>query len=323
MSPAERAFWTRAQRRASDMSVDVARAYLHALASLRDRLSLAQIEALVRSGNIEAVVRLVASDEAFARAFVAYTREIRNGTQRATIAYARNIPKPPTLRTVEIGFDILNPKVIDAVRTMETRSLGTIQDEVRGTVRAHIESGLRDGVNPRTVSRELRDVIGLAPNQEQAVRNFSQALRDGDFSKALGYQLRDRRSDGVLERLAGKGGALSDEQVASMTARYRKNFVAWNAETHARTAALDAQRLGQRLSWQQSIDSGMFEGRRVFKRWVSTLDDRVRPEHEEANGIEVEFDQLFPVDGGVMTPGEGVFNCRCVAMYRVELRRAS
>lgn len=342
MSPAERAFWNRAQRRAADMSTDVARAYLQGLSALRERLVMVEIERLVNAGDVEAVVRMVANDAAFARAFAQYTKTVRAGVESATNASIKTIagrvggpprtrtparvgfPSPPDSRhSIEVGFDILNPKVIDAVRKMETRSLGTIQDEVRDTVRAHIENGIRDGVGPRTTARELREVIGLAPNQEEAVRNFNRALAEGDFTKALGYELRDRRSDGVLERLRKEDGTLSAGQVESMTARYRKNFIAWNAETHARTASLEAQRIGQRLSWLQSKEAGIFGGRRIFKKWRHLAgQENPRAHHEQMDGIEVEIEEPYP--NGDMYAGEGdPWNCHCVDLYRVELLRAS
>jgi hypothetical protein len=305
------------------MTPDVGRQYLLAARRLFENLPETQLILLVEHGDLNGINLLILNDRDFARAFLPYTQAVRRGTERAAIAYTRDIPTPPGApRTISVGFDMLNPNIVQSVRTMETRSLATIQEEIRGTIRQHIEAGIRDGVNPRVTARELRDVIGLAPNQEAAIQNFRKALETGDFTKALGYQLRDGRHDALLKRLRAQDGTLTAEQIERFTNEYRKNWRAWNAETHARTAALDANRLGQRLSWQQAIDSGALGDRRVFKKWVTAGDERVRPEHEAMNGVEIPFDQAWPVDGGVQVPGENAWNCRCIAMYRVELRTA-
>ena len=304
------------------MAPDVGREYLRAVVRLRENLTQTMVEQIVARGDAEAVLRLIMDDREFVRAFIGYTREVRRGIERATIAYTKALPPAPRARVLEVGFDMLNPKVIESVRTLETRSLSTIQEEMRATVRQVVGRGITEGVNPRETARHLRSVIGLAPNQERAIANFEKALRAGDFSKALGYELRDGRSDPLLKRLMEKQGTLTEAQIDRQVKAYRQNWEAWNAETHARTASLDAQRLGQRLSWQQAKDSGALGDREITKKWVTARDDRVRPEHEDMDGFEIPFDSRWPVDGGVMVPGENAWNCRCLAIYRVQLRKA-
>ena len=47
------------------------------------------------------------------------------------------------------------------------------------------------------------------------------------------------------------------------------------------------------------------------KVWITAGDDRVRPEHEEMNGVEVDLEDDFDCADGTTEPGEAV-NCRCV-----------
>jgi hypothetical protein len=198
------------------------------------------------------------------------------------------------------------------VRALDTKVVQTLKSDVVDVVRAHVENGLRDGVNPRVVARELGQVIGLAPNQEAAVRNFRKLLEAGD-PEALVRKLRDRRFDSTIRR-----GALGPEQIEKMTEAYRRRMIAFNAETNARTASLDSMRAGQRLSWQSAIDSGIVDGSRLVKRWSGVLDARERPEHVAMEGETVPFDQ--PFSNGEMTPGESTYNCRCIALMREQRR---
>lgn len=62
-----------------------------------------------------------------------------------------------------------------------------------------------------------------------------------------------------------------------------------------------------------------------FKTWLATSDDRTRPDHDEANGQSVPFDQPFDVGGVPMMypgdpdgPDDSTINCRCTLIYEDE-----
>jgi hypothetical protein len=92
-------------------------------------------------------------------------------------------------------------------------------------------------------------------------------------------------------------------------------MTAFNAETNARTAALDAQRSAQRLVWEEAIESGAVARGDVTKTWRGVKDERERPEHLAMEGETVQFDQ--PFSNGEMIPGESTYNCRCIQVIRV------
>lgn len=54
-------------------------------------------------------------------------------------------------------------------------------------------------------------------------------------------------------------------------------------------------------------------GRKAFKTWLSSQDDRVRPEHQELDGEQQPIDEKF--SNGLMEPGEP--NCRCTLTYSI------
>jgi hypothetical protein len=188
-------------------------------------------------------------------------------------------------------------------------------------VRAQVQAGLEAGLNPRRVARALD--IALAPNQAAAVTRFEAELVAGNRAalqrKLLTHMARDESGKLIrtptrdFKTLNAKLGKvpLSREQIDKMVARYRERMVAFNAESHARTAALDAQRLGQRLSIE-----GMYDPDKLYHTWHTVGDDRVRDEHADVDGQTVPWDQPYTVivDGvavSEMYPGEMEYNCRC------------
>ncbi len=309
MTPAERAFWLRVQRRIAAYEPKVASALLRAFGILRDTLSARELERLVSSGDVDGAIKAALSDAILDQAFAPFRAEIRSVTEKGFAYFTRDLPRGGTVGGAPaVLFDYLSPKVIEAVRGIDTKVMTTLRADVREVVRAHIENGLRDGVNPRVIARDLRPIIGLAPNQAEAVRNFEASLRNGDFAKARGYKLRDKRFDGTLR----KAEPLTAQQIDTMTEAYRRKFIAWNAETNARTATLDSFKASQRLAWDAGKANGLFEGLTLFKRWSGVLDDREREEHVAMEGETVPLDS--PYSNGEMIPGESTFNCRCLSV---------
>jgi uncharacterized protein with gpF-like domain len=183
-------------------------------------------------------------------------------------------------------FSPISPAVIDAIRQLDSRVMRTLSEQLRDTVRAWVEQGLREGKGPREIARQLRQVIGLAPHQVEWVEKYKIDLQ-----------------------AQGMPGPRAEKALDT----YRRRLIAQNAETNARTAALDAQKLGQHLSWQQRVEAGEVDGAKLTKRWSGTLDDRERDSHLIMEGETVPWDQ--PYSNGQMQPGDGEFNCRCVSAY--------
>lgn len=183
-------------------------------------------------------------------------------------------------------FSPVAPSVIDAIRQLDTRVMRTLSDQIRDTVRAYVEQGLRQGIGPKELARQLRSIIGLAPHQVEWVEKYTLDLQ---------------------------GQGIPGPKATKMIDAYQRRLIANNAEANARTAALDAQKLGQHLSWQQQVESGEVDGEKLTKRWSGTLDDRERPSHLAMEGNTVPWDE--PYANGQMQPGDGEFNCRCVSVY--------
>lgn len=298
-------FWARMQRKAAALQPEMQRDFLRGLSALRARFEDPVVRAALATGDFEQALAIALTDAAVAVAFSRYRARVQVTTQRAVADFGKDIPG--IAPTVGISFDVLNPKVVEAVKALDTAMLQDLATGTRETVRQHILAGIEQGVNPRETARGLRDVLGLSPTQEAAVRHFREALEAGDTAKALGYGLRDRRFDGTVRK-----GDLTTAQIDRMADAYRRKMIAFNAETNARTATLDALKLGQQLSWQEAMDKGFVPRGALWKQWKGVLDDREREEHLAMEGETVPFDQ--PYSNGEMVPGESTYNCRCVSI---------
>jgi hypothetical protein len=312
MTPAERRALQRLQRRAAELTPELVIAILKAMQLVRDRMPLGEVERLIRAGRITEAVNAAVPLEVLERALNPATNVLAEGVMRTA---RLTVPTLPTAaRTIIADMNTLNPRVVDAVRALDTRQIRAMIPETQQAVRQTIEAGLQRGLNPRTVARSLQRTVGLAPNQEQAVRNFRAMLERGDNASALSRTLRDRRFDAAIRR-----GDLSPTQIDRMVDAYARRMRAFAAETHARTAALDAQKVGQQLAWDEAKASGALGDSEVVAVWVTAGDARVRDDHVAMNGEERDIDGTYST--GQRYPGEGEYNCRCTEIFRVRTPR--
>ncbi len=310
MSAASRRFWLRVQRRAAEFAPEVRGPLMAGFRALADRLDAAGLERLIAQGRIDYLVSQALNDAVLAEAFQPLRMTLREGLRDATRYHARDVPL--RARTVAATFDTLAPQVTEALRRLDTRVMAGLSRQVRETVREHIAAGIEAGVGPRTMAVELRAVLPLAPNQAEAVRNFRRAIeRQEGAASPFAYELRDRRYDGTLRA----GEPLTTAQVRTMTDAYRRRMIAFNAETTARTAALDTMKEGNRLAWENAADAGVLDGMQLQRTWRGVLDDRERPEHVAMEGETVPMDE--PYSNGQMVPGDDEYNCRCVEQFSI------
>lgn len=313
MSPSDVRFWTLAHQRVAGLQSDVASALLRFYVGVRGSLSEAELARLIADGRLEQLIETSLSDQLLDRSAIPFRQRLRTTVEAGVKFTTRELPKMGKIDgTLAVHFDVLNPRVVDAVRELDTKVMTVLKADTRESVRAFVENGLRDGRAPRTIAREIRSVVGLAPNQEEAVRNYRRALEgDPNAGSPLARALRDKRFDATIKR-----GELTAKQVDSMTDAYRRKMLSFNANTNAKTATLDSYKLGQKLSWQQARENGAIpEGADLTKTWVTVGDARVRDEHVAMSGETVPFDSLYSNSEDI--PGESTFNCRCLSRIKV------
>lgn len=95
------------------------------------------------------------------------------------------------------------------------------------------------------------------------------------------------------------------------------DFSEFRADTVGRTESMSAYNAGDHEGARALGDKGPVE-----KVWMAAIDKRTRPDHREADGQTVAFDEPFVVGGvqmqhplAVGAPAEQVVNCRCVTAH--------
>lgn len=324
----DREFWLRVQRRAVGMEPDIAREYLRGFEELRRSLSRAELERLIRSGALDRILAGPLDDAAIEDVFRGLRVEIQRTMREAVLSAARDTPGPG------VGFNVLDTRILVAMDALDTRVMRTLSDEVRATFVAEVRAGLEAGVGPRTIANRSIETIGLAPNQAAYVRNFRAELQRGDRA-ALRRMLQRgvlKRPDGSIltNRYHAQGAGLTARQVAMLDAKlgkeplsaaqidrlvksYEKRLIAWNVETNARTASIDAMKRAQRLNWEDAISRGLVKRETLYRRWTAVGgklgDGRNREEHLAMHGEERHIDSAY--SNGQVVPGGDEFNCRC------------
>ena len=311
MTETQRRFFDLAHRRIARLEPDVIAAVLAVFRSVTASLSDAELARLIAARAVERIVDSIVNDAAFTRALLPLRQTLRATTETAFRWTVPDLPRGGKVNgEVAVFYDRLNPRVIEAIRNLESRITSTLSQDMRATIRQYLERGIGENQTAKTIAKGLRDVIGLAPNQEAAVANFERMLREGD-REAFTRLLRDRRFDRTLDKALGEGGTgLSEAQITRMVTAYRKRMTAFHAETVSRTAVLDSYKIAQRESWKSAIDAGLVERGQLMRQWIGVNDDRERDSHLAMNDTIVPFDSPYP--NGQNYPGEGEFNCRCL-----------
>ena len=311
MTKAEKAFLSQLRRRTAILAPDLRRRYLSAFRLLREQIRPSVFARAIETGTIEQLISEQLGDAQLDGLLRPLELQIDRTALRAGEIATKDLP-----HRFQFGqFDILNPQVVSAARTMSGRAIMRFKGEIRETVREAITDGLAEGLGPRTIARDLRATIGMAPNQAQAVRNFNRMLREGD-DELFTRVLRDRRFDRTIRKAFGPNGqGLTPAQIESMTNAYRRRMIAHAAETEARTLTLQALKVGQRLTWIDAAERGIVNPADLRREWLAVGgpdgDGRNRPEHLELHGDVVGFNEPFA--NGQMVPGESDYNCRCRA----------
>lgn len=279
---------------------------------MRGQNDLDAVEARLLAGDYRG---LVAEVESAARRFAAETHGqfVRSGQ-----AGAKWLDDQPALADKLIRFDITNERAVRAAQRNELELVYGITDETRVNVRNVLVDGQRAGLNPRTIARDLRDSLGLTPQQERAVRSYRRALESGNWGNALGRELSSGQTDRTVRRMQRDDGKMTEQQIEAAVERYRKNQIAYRAEVIARTESAKNVHLGLHEAFSQAIERGDVEADQLVREWIAGPRTRyARDQHQDMDGQQVKWMEPFTAPDGtrLMYPGSGppehAINCRC------------
>lgn len=250
-------------------------------ASLQGSVNMAAIERLLAVGDVQGVLDMLRVVEPAIYATMQPIIEdaiLESGRLVAEILPAGAVVSP-------VIVSLTDPRAAAYVQRYVAARVVEISQETVEAVRNAVLFGVNTGRPPAAVARDFKSTIGLNTKQELAVRNFRSAL-ETDPSRALGYELRDKRYDGTLE--ADK--PLTAKQIDEMTARYRAGQLRYRTEAIARTESMTAISVGQEEAIRQGVSSGAIQtinrdGRELRGDWVVTHDGRSRHAHLAIPGM--------------------------------------
>lgn len=219
----------------------------------------------------------------YRRAAEVVLRRVGGAPQAVTKARRRKSPvgpaSPPAGPSSAV-FQQVNPWAVEWAKQKSATLVAGIVSVTREALRQKIARGFTAGIPPRILAKELKQLVGLAPQQVDTLDTLRGRLTESGLSTAV-----------VDKRV---------EFAAAKALRAR-------VESIARTETMAAANGGQVVAWQISRSHGLLSSNLV-KEWIVTPDDRLCPTCEPLGGEQVALDQQF--SAGVMNPPLHP-QCRC------------
>lgn len=309
--------------------------FLKGVEALRGKIDLAAIVKMLEAGQVGEAIAAV-SAEMVANSLGPVGVAISNAAITAGQEAAKVIGQLKHLHNLEVVFRATNPATTQHLHAYEMSLIREMTTQALDNVRRVITDGMLEGRHPDDVARDVRQHIGLTRYQSRVVQNYRRNLenlhhenaseRAAARAGARGRALRDKRYDGLVERVIRQEKALTKEQIDSLVSRYEGRWLKYRSETIARTEAIRALNTGNQEAWRQSSAEGMFSGGRVRRDWVYTHDARTRSWHRNIPALNkkgVGLEEPFKSDlGPIMYPGDpnaqpaNTINCRCTVVFK-------
>lgn len=297
------------------------KAFLESVQNISDGARLSHIERMIENGDIEGAVKAVGLDPASFRPF---DKTISAAFEAGGVATAELAPA-----RLQFQFNIRNPSAEEWLRRYSGDMIREIYDDQKQMIRDVLRRGMAEGLNPKTVARDLLGLrgpdghrrgglIGLTTTQERWASAYQVDLTT-DPVKALTRKLRDKRFDKTIARYVGEEKPLPFELIRKIVASYRGRALRYRAETIARTEAMAALHQAQQEAIVQMLANGAVEAQQVAFIWRTAKDKRVRDTHHTMEGQKRDYGQSFKTGAGVWirwpgddaAPASETINCRC------------
>jgi len=221
---------------------------------------------------------------------------------------------------LNFSFDDKNSHTAEFLSNYKMNLIREIDINTRQAIHSVVSASVDAGEPPATMARNIRDTIGLTEAQSQWVRNYRTEL-ESNHPGSLDRELRDKLSDGKVQRAIDNDSLLSENEVDKLVSGYRQRMLNMRATAISRTESIRAVEYGGFASMSEMVDE-LDDGTIVEKTWLSTADSRTRIDHQHMNGEKViGLDQ--PFSNGLIIPhdesgdADQVINCRCTVQYRM------
>ena len=285
-------------------------AFARVVESLQGAVTLKELAALLADRGVDAVAERLLQDPTL---FHPLTDALQASLVVTTEHILEGMPKQ-----LSVTFNAYNPRAVAAMQAQGGRLVQQVSQGIKDMVREVSAQGLVLGDNPITTARVIRGSIGLTVQQRQAVANYRKLLLNGN-PDALERALRDQRYDKTVRAWLDGVRAVDPDKVDDMVARYEQRYIKYRAETIARTEAMNALAVGNRLAWEEVFDAGRLARSGVRRYWHVARDERLCEYCEpipRMNPNGVAFDQLFQTPKGPCMDPLIHPQCRCVVFVR-------
>lgn len=267
-------FYATLQRlvKSGELPAAVARAVIRAAEVVREGLEVEALEAALKTGDPDAVVRAVFSreidEEELARALregrfqEVLERAAERNLYAATLSGVREPITSIALRSAAVALEELpRPAGLISRAAVEVRATAAASKragdlvtnatrETQLAVRELAQQALMEGRDIRQAGRSIREVIGLNRQQAKSFDKFiAEAIKSDDYKSAAGVQ---QAIDREFQRLINR-----------------------RADTIARTELWQSGQDGQVAVWQEAKASGAMDIRGLEAVFVSKLGERL------------------------------------------------
>lgn len=288
--------------------------FLEVIASIKDQMSLKAVADLITLGRVDEA--LVTAEVAALRFSNVFGEVIIISGQAAADFIGDKLE-------LIVNFDSVNQDAIGAMQENQLRLVREFAEEQRMATQEALLDGIRRGINPNEMAREVRDSIGLTQQQQQYVNNYRRNLEQLD-SNALARALRDKRFDPTVARAIAEGNSLSAAQIDKMVERYRQKWLKYRSEVIARTEALRAVHQGNDLMYRQAVEAGTLDINDLVRTWDTSKRPNVRDSHRFMEGQKRKLMEPFVSGlgnhlmqpGDINAPGADTIDCKCAVTTR-------
>jgi len=217
----------------------------------------------------------------------------------------------PVRAKLVASLDLTNPEAVTYLRNHLPGQIKHIDDVSREAIRVSVLRGMEEGRPFRKVAREVRESIGLTPNQARFVGNYRRQLETGELgspSETPPHRRRLSATEQQQSRSIFMAGGESSGRVNKLVETYAQRLINRRAMDIARTETHRAFQQGQKAIWGQAVDQGLLDLEDTRRIWVVTADERLRDDHAAVplmnpEGVRLNEPFKTPV-GPVMGPGE-------------------
>jgi SPP1 gp7 family putative phage head morphogenesis protein len=314
---------------------ELARTLYNSIQRATDKISMRQLESLLRNMNPETLERLLSSitianqkniqesllnsidlggKEAIKEiqsiapklalpAFLPSKVKIENKPAMANMEFTK-LPmwaqsRPPKV-DFKMSFNKTNPNSLAFAQRRAGELITSIDNLTRNAIRKTIIDAFNEQLDYRATARRIKNVVGLHPQWADAVTNFEKK----EYARLV--------KSGIKE-------ATARARAIERSTRYSDSLKSKRATMIARTEIQIAQNEGRQEGWNQAAEQGYVDVESQ-KMWIIAQDERTCDICVELDGEIVGWNETF--SSGHETPGRVHPNCRCTMVIIPPERRS-